>query len=251
MLKCENMTVQYGKTPIVQDVGFTLEGGQWLMICGPNGAGKSTLVNAIAQGVKYKGNVFLDGQNVRTIKPALLAKRIGVLSQTNTISQAYTVEEVVSLGRYAHAPGVFQKEDPKGREKIALALEATGLTALANRSMLTLSGGEMQRAFLAQVFAQDPAILLLDEPANHLDLIYQQQLFALIEDWLKAPGRAVASVVHDLTLAKRYGTHALLMDDSRVAAFGDIKKALTPCNLQKVYRMDVSEYMQKLLGLWQ
>ena len=91
------------------------------------------------------------------------------------------------------------------------ALEMTGLTDLRQASMLTLSGGETQRAFLAQVFAQDPRVLILDEPANHLDLNYQQQIFSLIQAWLRQPGRAVLSVVHDLSLARRYGTHAVLM----------------------------------------
>ena len=122
---------------------------------------------------------------------------------------------------------------------------------MAQRSALTLSGGELQRAFLAQVFAQDPKLLLLDEPTNHLDLVYQKQVFALIQDWLKKGHRAVVSVVHDLSLAKAYGSHALLLDRGRVFAFGTVKEVLTRENLARVYKMDVYEWMQRMLEQWE
>ena len=117
--------------------------------------------------------------------------------------------------------------------------------------MLTLSGGELQRTFLAQVFAQDPQILILDEPANHLDLVYQKHIFSLIEQWLKEPGRAVLSVVHDLSLAKRYGTHAVLISQGKCTAQGEINQVLTPENLRAVYDMDVYAWMNDMLQQWQ
>ena len=117
--------------------------------------------------------------------------------------------------------------------------------------MLTLSGGETQRVFLAQVFAQNPKVLILDEPANHLDLKYQQQLFSLLADWLKTPGRAVLSVVHDLSLARRYGTRVLLMDRGKNVAQGSPREVMTPQTLQKVYGMDVAAWMRDLLSPWQ
>ena len=116
--------------------------------------------------------------------------------------------------------------------------------------MLTLSGGELQRTFLAQVFAQNPQVLILDEPANHLDLIYQKHIFSLVKDWLKEPGRAVLSVVHDLSLARRYGTHALLLHGGKCIAQGRMREVLTPENLDKVYGMDVYKWMRELLGQW-
>ena len=108
----------------------------------------------------------------------------------------------------------------------------------------------MQRAFLAQVFAQDPQVLLLDEPANHLDLKYQRHIFSLIRDWLQTPGRAVVSVVHDLSLARRYGTHAVLMDRGRCAARGPVGDVLTPDALGRVYGMDVYAWMREMLAQW-
>ena len=130
------------------------------------------------------------------------------------------------------------------------ALGLTGLTELRHASVLTLSGGELQRTFLAQVFAQNPQILILDEPANHLDLIYQKHIFSLIQDWLHQPGRAVISVVHDLSLAKKYGTHAVLMNHGRCAAQGRIDEVLTPERLHDVYDMDVYQWMRDMLEQW-
>ena len=108
----------------------------------------------------------------------------------------------------------------------------------------------MQRTFLAQVFAQNPKLLILDEPANHLDLIYQKHIFSLIEAWLKQPGRAVISVVHDLSLAKKYGTHAVLMNRGRCAAQGKTAEVMTRERLEAVYGMDVYGWMRDLLGQW-
>lgn len=250
MLKTENVTVRYGDQDIVRGVSFSLEAGQWLMLVGPNGAGKSTLIRAIAQGAPYTGSITLVGRDVRTYKPAQLARQIGVLSQQHSVGYGYTVEEVVTLGRYAHASGFLSGGDRAGQARVEEALHKTGLTAFRHASVLTLSGGELQRTFLAQVFAQDPQLLILDEPANHLDLVYQKHIFSLIGQWLKAPGRAVLSVVHDLSLAKRYGTHAVLMDRGSAVAAGEIDRVLTGENLARVYGMNVEGWMREMYAQW-
>ena len=251
MLKAEHVTVCCDGQVIVDDLSFALEAGQWLMLVGPNGAGKSTLIRAIAQGVPYTGSITLDGRDIRAYKPAQLAQRIGVLAQQHSVGYAYSVEEVVSLGRYAHAAGFLSGGDAEGKARVEEALEMTGLAHLRHASVLTLSGGELQRTFLAQVFAQNPQILILDEPANHLDLVYQKHIFSLIGEWLKTPGRAVMSVVHDLSLARRYGTHALLMDHGQSVAQGVIGDTLTRENLQAVYGMDVFGWMREMYAQWQ
>ena len=251
MLKAENVTVRYGEHTIVDNLSFHLQEGQWLMLAGPNGAGKSTLIHAVSQGAPYIGSITLEGKDIRRYKPALLAQKIGVLAQKNNVGYSYTVEEVVGLGRYAHARGFLAGKDEDGEARVENALALTGLTELRKASVLTLSGGELQRTFLAQVFAQDPEILILDEPANHLDLVYQKHIFSLIHEWLKTPGRAVLSVVHDLSLAKKYGTHAVLMNNGKCVAQGRISEVLTPQNLQAVYDMDVYSWMREMLGQWE
>lgn len=250
MLKAEHVCVKYGDLTIVDDLSFHLEEGQWLMLVGPNGAGKSTMVEAISQGAPYSGNILLQGKNIRSYKPGQLARMVGVLAQKNAVGYDYSVEEVVSLGRYAYTSSFLSNRDDDGKARVEQALELTGLTRLRHASVLTLSGGELQRTFLAQVFAQNPQVLILDEPANHLDLIYQKHIFSLVKDWLREPGRAVLSVVHDLSLARRYGTHAVLLNGGKCVAQGQMQQVLTPENLAKVYGMDVYAWMRELLGQW-
>ncbi len=251
MLQGEHITVRYGSFTVVDDLSFRLEEGQWLMLAGPNGAGKSTLIETISQGAPYSGSILWKDQDIRKLKPAQLARNIGVLAQKNNVGYAYTVEEVVRLGRYAYKAGLFSGRDDDGKAEVEKALDITGLTELRHASMLTLSGGEMQRVFLAQVFAQNPQVLILDEPANHLDLKYQQHIFSLIREWLKEPGRAVLSVVHDLSLARKYGTHAILLDHGKTVSRGLIADVMTPDNLKQVYGMDVYAWMQEMLSQWQ
>lgn len=251
MLTVKEVTVRYGQRTVVDKLSFRLQEGQWLMLAGPNGAGKSTLISAIAQSVQYTGEITLDEANIRRMKPAQLAQKIGVLSQQHHVGYDYTVEEIVSLGRYAHKRGFFSNQDDEEEARVEHALCETGMAQLRHQSILTLSGGEVQRTFLAQVFAQDPQILILDEPANHLDLPYQQHIFGLIGDWLQKPGRAVISVVHDLSLARRFGTQAVLMDAGRCVAQGTSDTVFTPGNLRQVYGMDVYAWMQDMFAQWQ
>ncbi|HWQ07208.1 MAG TPA: ABC transporter ATP-binding protein [Feifaniaceae bacterium] len=250
LLEVKDLTVRYGALTILDKVSFSLEEDDWLMLVGPNGAGKSTIVNAVSQGAPYSGEVRCLGKDVRRYRSGELAKCLGVLSQTHTVGYAFTVESVVRLGRYAYAPGVFGGARDEDDAAVRRALELTGMTAFAHQSVLTLSGGELQRTFLAQLFAQNPRVLILDEPTNHLDLVYQKQVFELIANWLKTPGRAVVSVVHDLSLAKAYGTHALLLNHGKTVAQGTLEEVFTPEHLNSAYDMDVSEWMRTMLSQW-
>lgn len=250
ILSVKNLCVRYGALTIVDNVSFTVDEGEWLMLAGPNGAGKSTIISALTQGAPYTGKVRLYEKDIKTLKPKSIARELGALTQSHAVGYAFTVGEVVALGRYAHSRGVFGSKSDEDEAEIERALIATGMTDMRAQSMLTLSGGEMQRAFLAQVFAQNPKLLLLDEPTNHLDLKYQKQVFALISEWLKTPKRAVISVVHDLSLARMYGTRAILIDKGKIVAQGETRDALSDDNLNNVYGMDVSEWMKLMLKQW-
>jgi len=250
MLEAQSLTVRYGSLAAVNGVSFALEENQWLMIVGPNGAGKSTLASALTRGVPYTGVVRILGEDILGEKPARLARKIGMLLQSNAVSYSFTVEEVVRMGRYAWSRGPLAGRSAEDDSAVERALGATGMAALRERSVLTLSGGELQRTFLAQALTQDPGILVLDEPANHLDLVYQRQVFGMISQWMREPGRAVISVVHDLSLARAFGTHALLMDGGVCAAQGPVGEALAAANLNAVYHMDVGRWMRDMLSLW-
>lgn len=247
MLEVRNLSVRYGELTIVDDLSFSARENGWLMIVGPNGAGKSTVLSAITQGVPYAGGIRLCGADVRRMKSAERAKALGVLAQSHTVGYGFSVREVVELGRYAYSRGRLGAED---RRMIDGALEQTGMAEKARQSVLTLSGGELQRTFLAQAFAQDPRVLLLDEPTNHLDLVYQKQIFSLIRDWAARPGRAVVSVMHDLSVARRCGTEALLLHRGRFVAAGPARAVLSRENLAAVYDMDVYAWMREQLSAW-
>ena len=248
ILRVENLGVSFGQTPIFQDVSFELNEGDWLMMIGPNGCGKSTLVRAISGAVPYAGRILYLDEDIRRLRPGELARNIGILAQNHYVGYAFTVREVVRLGRYAYRRN--RGSDPEGESQIRRALELTGMNALADKSVLHLSGGELQRVFLAQLFAQAPRVLILDEPTNHLDLIYQKQVFELVSEWRKEPGRAVISVVHDLSLARAYGTQALLLYEKRALAQGSMERVFDPAYLNTAYGMDVAAWMRTMLSQW-
>lgn len=251
MLQVNDLSVCYGSRTVVDKVSFSVEEGQWLMIVGPNGAGKSTILNALTMGVPYTGMVNLLGSDLRTLKPVQRARIMGTLAQNHFVGYEFTVEEVVQLGRYAHSRGLLSGGDDADDLAVQEALRETGMSKLRHQSVLTLSGGELQRTFLAQALAQNPRILLLDEPTNHLDLKYQKQVFELVSQWVKMPGRAVISVVHDLSLAKAFGTHALLLNRGKAVAVGSAQAVLQQRYLDCAYEMDVSAWMSSMLRQWE
>ena len=235
----------------LKNVSFSVEEGDWLLLSGTSGAGKSSSLNAVSRGVTYTVTVLFDGRDVQTTRAHLLARGMGVLAQHHTVGYAFSVEEVVRLGRYAYAPGIFSRRSDEDERSVAEAMELTGVAHIARQSVLTLSGGELQRVFLAQLFAQNPRLLLLDEPTNHLDLVYQKQIFSLVREWLSKGGRAVVSVVHDLSLARMYGGRGVLLDHGRIAAAGEAAAVFAPETLNTVYRMDVADWMRTMLSQWE
>jgi iron complex transport system ATP-binding protein len=250
LLEVKNLNVRLGGETVVKDLSFCVNEGDWLMIAGPNGAGKTTIVKALSQTVVYRGGVLFDGEDLCRKSSRDMAKLIGVLSQNYAADCPFTAGEIVRLGRYAYSSGPFGSLSAEDEKKIKDAAETTGVEQFFDRPVATLSGGETQRVFLAQVFAQNPRLLILDEPANHLDLVYQKQVFELVRAWLETPGRAVISVVHDLSLARAFGNRALLMDSGHSAAFGGTSDVLSDVNLNRVYSMDVSSWMRSLLEQW-
>ncbi len=249
MLEVKNLSVHYGEAEALNNVSFSVKSGEWLMVTGPNGAGKSTLLEALTQGVPYTGELRLNGETIGTMNPRRRARNMGMLSQRYAAGYAFTVEEIVRLGRYAYhdALGGFDAADEAAVEA---ALRQTGTEALRGHPISQISGGEVQRAFLAQLFAQDPGLLLLDEPSSHLDLAYQKQILELISAWLKREGRAVISVVHDLAVARRFGTRVMLLNNGQIAADAAPEEALAPALLERVYGMDVTAWMRGLYGIW-
>lgn len=250
LLEIKGISVKIEGRKIIDDVSFEVGEHDIFMVMGPNGAGKTTLFKAIMGILPHRGKVLLDGIDIETFKAKELAKKIGVLSQKHQPQFAHTVYDVVSLGRYSYQSGLFSRLTGEDKEKIEEAIILTGIESLRDQSVLTLSGGELQRTFLAQLFAQDPQILILDEPASHLDLQYQIAVFELLAKWVSEKNRAVIASVHDLNTVYSYGTKALLMNRGRVHVKGPVDKVLERENLKSVYNVDVAEWMKSLLKHW-
>jgi len=250
MLEVRNLGVTLGGSEILCGVEFSLREHDVMMVVGPNGSGKTTMVRAIMGTVPHEGEALLDGKPVPSFRAEERARRIGVLTQQNPAQFAYSVRDVVAVGRYAHRGGLLGSLTTQDREAIDSAMERTRVDSLANRDVTTLSGGELQRVCLARALAQDPQVLILDEPTNHLDIEHQIALFDIIEQWAAQPGRAVLSIVHDLNLAYRYGTCALLLREGRVLASGGVEEALSSENLKAAYNVDLVAWMRSLLERW-
>lgn len=251
MLKVENLKISFPGCDILNNISFQVRHGDWLMIVGPNGAGKSTIASAITQSLAYDGKIYFEGQDIKTIRHKDRAKLIGILMQNNNVQYSFTVRQIVALGRFSYSSGIFKYTGEADDKKIDEALKAVNLYEKRNQSVLTLSGGEVQRTFLAQVLCQDPKLLILDEPTNHLDITFQESIFELIKKWLSEDNnRDVISIVHDLSLAKMYGSKAIMLKNGNIFAMGEINKIMSKDNLKKVYGIDVYEWQKKLFDVW-
>ncbi len=250
MLSVRGLSVSVGGRDILRPLSLEVCEGEWLMLAGPNGAGKTTLLRAISGALPYRGGAFFEGRDLRGMNPRQRARAMALLSQRQETGYAFTAEEVIRLGRYAHASPLSGR-DREGERAVLEAARLCGVENLMRQSILTLSGGELQRVFLAQVFAQDPRLLLLDEPANHLDLKYLAQIFDLISRWVRSGRRAVISVVHDLSLTRRYADTAALLREGRLLIKAPAAEALSAGMLEEAYGMDVQGYMRGLLSAWQ
>ncbi len=251
MLEIEGLSVKIGERKILDNVSFSLVEHDIFIVMGPNGAGKTTLFKAIMGVIPHDGKVWLNKTDIKTINNKELAKTIGVLTQKHQLQFAHTVYDVVSLGRYAYQKGIFSSLEKEDKKRIDESLELTGIYNIKDQSVLTLSGGELQRTFLAQLFAQNPGILILDEPTNNLDLQYQIAIFDIIKEWVKGKNRAVLAAVHDLNTAYSYGNKALLINEGRVYVKGAVNEVLTRENLRDIYKVDVIDWMQNLLKYWE
>lgn len=251
MLKVTNVSCGYGEYPVVRDVSFSVEEGERLCILGPNGCGKTTLLRALAGILPYSGGIMVCGEELSGMKRRQAAQRIALMSQVSSFSFSYTVYETVMLGRYAHRRrGVFGGETGEDRRIVLESMERTGTLDLKERLITELSGGQLQRVFLARAFAQEARIILLDEPTNHLDLKYQIELMEYLREWTAEKNRCVIGVLHDINLALSFADTLLLMDEGRIQAADKIGQ-FDLSKISRTYHMDVQAYMLKSLKRWE
>lgn len=251
MLEVKKLYSGYEGKDILKDINFTVKNGENLCIVGPNGCGKSTLLKSIANILEYKGNILIDGQEVFSMNRKYFAKKVGLMSQITEIYFPYTIYDTVSLGRYAYSKGVLSKLSKEDDEIILDSIDKVGLLDIKDKLITELSGGQMQRVFLARVFAQDPDIILLDEPTNHLDFKNQIDLLQNLKEWIKTNNKIVVGVLHDLNLVQYFADNVLMLQNGKVVSYGPPQKVLNDPVLDDLYGIDIKGFMLNILKKWE
>ena len=220
-----SVSVKYGSRFAVADVSFSVEPGTWAALIGPNGAGKSSLLRAIAGLTAHSGRVELIGVDAAEVTRRDRARLLAFVAQTPLFPPAMTVAEYVLLGRTPHVR-YFGSESPNDRRIASDALRALDLESLAERAIASLSGGERQRAVIARALAQEPQILLLDEPTTGLDLGRQQEVLEIVDDLRRSRGITIVAAMHDLSLAAQFAGRMLFVADAHLVASGEPRDVL-------------------------
>ncbi|MFD6289250.1 ABC transporter ATP-binding protein [Streptomyces sp. NPDC060205] len=240
-----DLVLRYGGTPVVHGVSLSLAPGRATALVGPNGSGKSTLLRALSRLHRVDGGRLTlgapDGAHERDaalLSARRFAREVTLFSQSRPAPQGLTVTEVVGFGRHPYRRG-FAGPTAEDRTAVDHAMGVTGVRDMAGRPVGELSGGEMQRVWLAACLAQDTGVVLLDEPTNHLDLRYQIETLDLIRDLVDEHGIAVGVVLHDLDQASRVADTLVLMRSGRVHAAGRPADVLTAENIGEVYDIRV------------
>lgn len=234
-LSVTDLFCSYPAREVLKGLTFSISRGEVTGVIGPNGSGKSTLLKTISKVLRpSQGEILLQGRNIARMNQRQVAHRIAVVDQDEQLGTGFKVWEVVLMGRYPYLSRL-QREKAHDWNIVRWAMQATGTLDLRDRMASELSGGEKQRVLLARALAQEPDILLLDEPTSHLDIAHQTEILDLVEGLRKDNQLTVLMVLHDLNLAAQYCDSLILMKDGRVFAEGFPGDVITVHNIMEVY----------------
>ena len=238
-LAVKNMSFGYYGQPLLYDMSLHIEAGEMLGLLGPNGSGKTTLLRILSGVLEpQQGNVLLNGRSVRAWGRRQVAQRIAVVPQELHMPFAFTVEQMIEMGRTPFVHGLFSTLKQHDRAIVTDAMAAAGIDAFGGRVFNELSGGERQRVMIAMALAQQPSVLLLDEPTAHLDIKYQVETLELVQRLNRERGVTIIAAIHDLNLAARYFSRLLLFQRG-IVADGSPAEVLEPALLSRVYGVQV------------
>ncbi|MFI6294976.1 ABC transporter ATP-binding protein [Nonomuraea sp. NPDC050790] len=244
-LHLDGLSVRAGAADLVRDLSLTVATGQVVGLVGPNGSGKTTALRCVYRALRPSGGVVsVDGRDVAALPMRESARLVGALTQEGHTDLDFTVEETVALGRAPHLRG-NRPLDARERELCRRAMEQMEVAHLAGRGVLSLSGGERQRVLVARALVQEPRVLILDEPANHLDLHHQIRLLSM----LRGSGRTVLVTLHDLNLAASACDRLAVLYGGRLAAFGTPGEVLTESLLRDVFGVAAGVVPHPLTGV--
>lgn len=233
----KDISISYGKKEILKNVTLEFEKGTINTIIGKNGCGKSSLLKTLTKKVPYKtGQIFIKGCDIKKIKRKEVAKTIAYLPQIHKSPDDITVRTLVSYGRFPHQK-FGHSLNANDKKIIDDALEASGITEFADREVGTLSGGEAQRAWIAMCIAQEPEILILDEPTTHLDICYQVEVLELVKKLNQDLNITVVMVLHDINLAARYSDYLFAIKDGIIYDYGKPNEIIDENKLEDLFNI--------------
>lgn len=238
-IEARGVDAGYRERPVLHDVSVGAARGEIVAVVGPNGAGKSTLVRVLAGTLEpARGQVRVGGCDQSAISRREIARRLGVVPQDSDVAFGFTVREVVGMGRAPHQTGLLVASE-RDREIVAAVLARSELEELADRPVVELSGGERRRVVIARALAQQPEVLLLDEPAAHLDIRHAVALYETARREVSERRVACMAVMHDLNAAARWADRVVVLSAGRVRAQGSVEDVLEPALLEEVFGLPV------------
>ncbi len=248
LLKVEDLFAGYGEAVVLHDIGYSVSKGELVGIIGPNGSGKTTLLRAITRILRpHKGEIYIDGKNIWKISLKELSQVVAVSAQVMD-PVLTSVEEYILLGRLPYYRKYQFFETRNDEAIVEKYMKLTDTFRLKDSLMTELSGGERQLASIARALAQEPLLLLLDEPTSHLDITHQAQILALIRRLNRDLGLTVLMVLHDLNLASEYCSRLLLLNNGSIYRLGTPEEVLTYRTIEEVYRTVVIVEKNPLSG---
>ena len=233
LLSVKNLSVALGGKAALSDASFDIHGGEFIGLIGPNGAGKTTLLRAILGLVASRGEISLDGDDLRRMAASEKAQKLAYLPQERDVAWPVSVEMLVSLGRSALKP-IFANMSAQDEALIETAMQRMDVSQFRDRSAMELSGGERARVLIARVLAQDTPVIFADEPVAGLDPSHQLGLMGSFAELAKE-GRTVVASLHELSLAAQHCTRLILLDKGHIVADGAPTEVLTPQLLHDIY----------------
>lgn len=240
MIQVKNLVGGYSDEPIIRGVDFEIDKGEFFGLLGPNGSGKTTLFKLITGGLPMKkGEIVLDGHPISKLSQLDKARKMAVLTQEAHVSFDFSVEEIVSLGRYAFQKGVLKSLSKADKLIIDEVMELANVERYRSQQFRLLSGGEKQRVLLAKALAQQPKILLLDEPTNHLDVKHSFYMLDLLKKWQKEHGLTIFAILHDLNVASLYADRVALLNEGTFQKVGSVDILRNEQLLENVYEVKV------------
>lgn len=240
MISTEGLSKKYQGKMVLQEIDLEIPQEQLVAFIGPNGAGKSTFLSLVSRiQPQSSGEIYLDHGELRTWRSKELAKKLAILKQSNGIQLNITVRELVAFGRYPYSRGKLTKND---QQIIQQAIQQMSLQEMAEQSIHTLSGGQLQRVYIAMILAQDTEYILFDEPLNNLDLNHANQMMHLLKDLVQKEKKTVVIVLHDINFAAGFADHIVALKEGKLFASGPTTEIIQPEIINRLYGMKIKIY---------